>query len=76
MYMITSLSLSLSQEAKLSQETLADTVVKTNEEKYNLNEKLEAANKVCMCTLFQKFHVHIYVCVCECVHTCINLLYC
>jgi hypothetical protein len=34
------------QEAKLSQETLADQVVKTNEEKYGLTEKLEAAYKV------------------------------
>ena len=30
----------------MSQETLADQVVKTNEEKYKLTEKLEAANKV------------------------------
>ena len=30
----------------MSQETLADQVVKTNEEKYLLTEKLEAANKV------------------------------
>ena len=34
------------QEAKMSQETLADQVTKTNEEKYNIIEKLEAANKV------------------------------
>ena len=40
------------QEAKLSQETLADQVVKTNEEKYNLTEKIEAANKVYV-TYFQ-----------------------
>ena len=37
--------ISFLQEAKLSQETL-DQVVKTNEEKYGLTEKLEAANKV------------------------------
>ena len=36
----------------MSQETLADQVVKTNEEKYKLTEKVEAANKV---------HMHIHV---------------
>ena len=41
-----SLFFSFLQESKLSQETLADQVVKTNEEKYGLTEKLEAANKV------------------------------
>lgn len=41
-----SIMFSLLQEAKLSQETLADQVVKTNEEKYKLMERLEAANKV------------------------------
>ena len=44
-YYVTQLCFFL-QEAKLSQETLADQVVKTNEEKYKLTEKLEAANKV------------------------------
>ena len=41
------LSLPISmQEAKLSQETLADQVVKTIEEMYDMAEKLKATNKV------------------------------
>lgn len=42
---------SLPQEAKLSQEQLADQVVKTSEEKYNLLKELDTAKKVCVCVL-------------------------
>lgn len=42
---------SLPQEAKLSQEQLADQVVKTSEEKYNLLKELDTAKKVGVCVL-------------------------
>ena len=35
------------QEAKLSQEQLADQVVRTSEEKHKLTVELQAATKVC-----------------------------